>query len=305
MKLTAKIARNLILAAQYTPMRGVGGYSPEAFTTRGERHDFPQASREAATFDEFFSLFPPGLELRDALTGRDVLDFGSGYGGRTVEYALQCKPRFVWGVEPVERHVDLGNAYARSRGVGNCRFLLCTQTETPLSDESVDVVVSFDVIEHVAHPLTSLREIRRVLRPGGKAILAFPVYDGAFSHHLDYVGRLPGIHWLFSATTLIEAVNSILHEDKDMRRFGTPSQPVPGRSFDGARLVLPMLNGLDGDGFLQLLDGFTVEVLHFRPLLARHPLLGWPTRTLMRLGVKGRVRDSITRSIACVLRKDP
>jgi len=162
----------------------------------------------------------------------------------------------VWGIEPLPYHVDLGNAYARSRNVENCRFLLCERTRIPLPDEAVDVVVSYDVIEHVAHPPTSMREIWRTLRLGGRAILAFPVYDGALSHHLDYIVRLPGIHWLFSPGTLIEAVNSILLQDNDMRRFGTSLQPAPQTSFDGLRAVLPTLNGLGGNRFLQLLEGF-------------------------------------------------
>jgi hypothetical protein len=44
-----------------------------------------------------------------------------------------------------------------------------------LADESVDVYVSCDVFEHLSDPYSALREMRRVLRPGGRAILTFPM----------------------------------------------------------------------------------------------------------------------------------
>jgi SAM-dependent methyltransferase len=283
---------------------GVGGYSSEAFASRGETERFPQSERESASFEDFFVFFDRKL-IESVVWGRTVLDFGSGYGGRTVEYARRMAASAAWGVEPVERHVELSNAYAASEGQTNCRFLLCGESSIPLGDCSVDVVVSYDVLEHVKDPEASLLEIRRVLRPGGRAFLAFPVYHGAMSHHLDYVTRLPALHWFFSADTLVAAVNEMLREDTDMRRFGTPLQPAPALSHDEARKVLPTLNGLTGDGFLRLLNPFEVEDLRFRPLLCRRLLLGAPLRALFRLGLGGLARDGLTANVACVLRRPP
>lgn len=44
----------------------------------------------------------------------------------------------------------------------------------PLPDESVDVVVSQDVFEHIEDPLAVLRECRRILKPGGHVIILTP-----------------------------------------------------------------------------------------------------------------------------------
>ena len=49
----------------------------------------------------------------------------------------------------------------------------------PFPDETFDAVTLLDVIEHLDHPVTALKEIKRVLRPGGKLILMFP-NDTAF-----------------------------------------------------------------------------------------------------------------------------
>ena len=65
-----------------------------------------------------------------------------------------------------------------------------------LRDESVDVVMALDVLEHVREDLPALRETNRILTPGGKLILTVPAYgflwsehDEALHHHRRYVAR--------------------------------------------------------------------------------------------------------------------
>lgn len=223
LQLSASIARWLILRSQRGRFRGLGGYSPEAFAARKDDRPFPQADRESAQFREFFEFFA-NVDLDAAVRGKDVLDFGSGYGGRTVDYARICGAASVVGIEPVERHITLSKKYAENIGASTVDFRLCGTTTIPLDDASVDVVVSYDVLEHVESPTKSVAEIFRVLRPGGRAFLVFPVYFGARSHHLDYITTLPSLHWVFSAPTLVRAVNSILSDD-GVRKFGTGVQP--------------------------------------------------------------------------------
>ena len=49
-------------------------------------------------------------------------------------------------------------------------------TDIPLGDASFDTVVSTEVLEHVPDPLKALREMYRVLKPGGYLILSTPMY---------------------------------------------------------------------------------------------------------------------------------
>lgn len=301
--LSERLARTLLLAAQQSRFRGVGGYSPEAFTAKHCENRFPQAAREGALYHEFFALFSPVFDAEALIQGKVVLDFGCGYGGRTIEYARRGKAAYVYGVEPVPRHTELAQQYAGSLDVANVEFRTCGETSVPLPDRSVDVVVSYDVLEHVASPEASTAELFRVLKPAGIALLVFPLYLGMRSHHLDYLTTLPGLHWVFSADTLVRAVNSILREDADLSRFGTREQPSPGRSFDGRRSVLPMLNGLSGRHLRDLFQAFEVlsvtrhVVLRSKPGLRRLTSIGAGPLAPMWL------RDALTDSVACVLQR--
>lgn len=258
---TVALARTLIRASAFTPFRGRGadfGATSDQLAAREPEQRFRQALMEAANVGGFYQIFP---ELPVALAGKDVLDFGCGYGGKTIEFARHA--RSVAGVEPFPNMIALAKAFAEWRGVANAEFRLCPQDGIPYPDAAFDIVVSHDVIEHVDNPETSLREIARVLRPGGKAFIAFPPYDGALSHHLDYVSLWPGLHWLFSADTLVRAVNGVL------RSSGTPmpQQPRPRRSWDGSREVLPTLNGLTSAQFRTITHELFAETrVRFLPI---------------------------------------
>ena len=291
------IARWIVLQAQKTSRKGAGGYSAEGFAARGDTRPFPQADSEREHFEDFFGFFPD-FDLKAAIRDKDILDFGSGYGGKTVEYKLQCGAKRVCGVEPFAHVIDLSRKYAESRGAHGVEFKVCSQTQIPYPDASFDVVLSHDVLEHVQDPRISLGEIRRVLRPGGLSVNVFPVYLGAFSHHLDYVVRVPGLHWVFSPRTLVRAVNYVLARNP---QFGIALQPEPGQSFDGSREVLPTLNGLSGEHFETIFDGFETLSLQ-RHVMSRFGL-GRIMATIAHSRLPVQLRDAVTSSVSCMLRK--
>ncbi len=59
-------------------------------------------------------------------------------------------------------------------------------TDIPLSDATFDTVVCTEVLEHVADPLKALREMYRVLKPGGYLILSTPMYWPRHEVPYDY-----------------------------------------------------------------------------------------------------------------------
>src|SRR5439155_25446133 len=70
---------------------------------------------------------------------------------------------------------------ARTYQAPNLHFAAGHCSRLPLADRSVDVVVSFETIEHITAQEEFLGEIRRVLRPDGVLVMSSPdraVYSG-------------------------------------------------------------------------------------------------------------------------------
>jgi glycosyltransferase involved in cell wall biosynthesis/SAM-dependent methyltransferase len=101
--------------------------------------------------------------------GRDVLDVASGEGFGT--NLLASAARSAVGVDLSEDAVvHAKRKYVRE----NLNYIAGSCTAIPLGDDSVDVVVSFETIEHIGEHELMLSEIRRVLRPGGVLIISTP-----------------------------------------------------------------------------------------------------------------------------------
>lgn len=104
---------------------------------------------------------------------RDVIDVGCGWGGLTSQLGPWGR---VLGVEPSEA----AREEAQRRGVD---VVAGEADKLPLDDSSADLAVATDVIEHLDDDLGALREIVRVLRPGGMALITVPAYPRLFSSH--------------------------------------------------------------------------------------------------------------------------
>lgn len=106
---------------------------------------------------------------RDYCAGLDVLDVASGEGYGSA--LLAGVAHSVVGVE-----IDSGSvAHARAAyAAPNLHFLAGDAQAIPLANASVDVVVSFETLEHVPDQARFLLEVRRVLRAGGLFIVSTP-----------------------------------------------------------------------------------------------------------------------------------
>jgi len=101
--------------------------------------------------------------------GRDVLDVGCNTGYGTLR--LVAMARSVTGVDVSPAAVEA----ARTRPGGEAvDFRTIDGLGLPFPDNSFDLVTSFQVVEHVTDPLPYLNEIKRVLRPGGQALITTP-----------------------------------------------------------------------------------------------------------------------------------
>ncbi len=106
---------------------------------------------------------------REICRGKEVLDIASGEGYGTAFLAQVAHS--VTGVELMpEVAAHAARAYSRS----NLRFVAGDVRSIPLRSASIDVVVSFETLEHIYEHDTFVAEIRRVMRPGGVLIMSTP-----------------------------------------------------------------------------------------------------------------------------------
>ena len=103
-----------------------------------------------------------------------ILDAGCGSGRFMVELA---KLGTVTGVELSDTSVVL----ARERQLGE--VISGSVLEMPFADDSFDLAVSLDVIEHLEDDLGALRELRRTIAPGGALLVTVPAYQWLWSGH--------------------------------------------------------------------------------------------------------------------------
>lgn len=108
----------------------------------------------------------------DASPGVDVLNVGSG-----PFFEFECLPQgnrhyVICDIDP--RAIELARGRIGNRLAG--ADVVASDGALPYRDESFDVVISTEVIEHVSAPEPWLRELLRVLRCGGSLVLTTPNY---------------------------------------------------------------------------------------------------------------------------------
>jgi Methylase involved in ubiquinone/menaquinone biosynthesis len=99
--------------------------------------------------------------------GKDILEVGVGMGADHLEWA-KAGPRSLTGVDLTPRAIDL--TQSRFDAYGLRSTLQCGDAEQlPFPDASFDVVYSWGVLHHSPDTPRAIREVYRVLRPGGTA----------------------------------------------------------------------------------------------------------------------------------------
>ncbi len=145
-------------------------------------------------------IWTRGLERRLEMVRRElpleerrILDVGCGVGAfvrRLREFSQD-----VYGMDIDEERVRQGAAQLPNLALALGEYL-------PFADDTFDVVLLHEVLEHVTDDLATLREVRRVLRPDGKAVIFCPNRLYPFETHGVFLGRryvfgnVPLVNWL-------------------------------------------------------------------------------------------------------------
>lgn len=150
--------------------------------TRGRDADDHAATTERITVDEYQSsegdyliyvLHAATYDFaKPYVRGKDVLDFGCGTGYGTAGLA-EVATR-ITGVDIAPEAIAHARQHYRRDNLEFRDIGSIEDTDLPFADDSFDVVVSFQVVEHVHAVDRYLAEIRRVLRPGGTFLCVTP-----------------------------------------------------------------------------------------------------------------------------------
>ncbi len=96
-----------------------------------------------------------------------VLDCGCGPGSITLGLAGVVAPGVVVGVDVAPWQLARARALAKQEGVKSLAFAAGDAYRLPFSDASFDAVLAHMLLGNLRDPPAALRELRRVLRPGG------------------------------------------------------------------------------------------------------------------------------------------
>lgn len=156
-------------------------------TAPGEKFNFPVGRRfaesvgyKAAVLDRL----PQGLwesftgagnphPFVDAQPGEAVLDLGCGAGLDLCLYAKKVGPAGkLFGLDLSEAMLDKARRNFEEAGIANVEWLLASSDAIPLPDNSVDLVTANGIYNLSPDKEAVMREVARVLKPGGRTIFA-------------------------------------------------------------------------------------------------------------------------------------
>lgn len=113
------------------------------------------------------------MELFDPRPGEALLDVGFGNGAALRFLAERVGPTgSIGGIDNEPGTVERLQQFVRGNSIDNVDSRFGDAQNLPFPDSTFDGVLCVDVLEAVPEPATALAEIRRVLKPGGRALVA-------------------------------------------------------------------------------------------------------------------------------------
>lgn len=203
--------------------------------------------------------------------GQRILDAGAGQ----LQYKRFCA-HLDYVSQDFAQYDGCGDGVGLQKGAWDQSQLdiVCDITSIPEPDASFDAVMCVEVLEHLPDPIRALRELARLLKPGGTLIITAPVCSLThFSPHFYYTGysRYFYGHWLGTLGFEIEDMdwngNYFEYLAQELRRLPRIGEKYAGMTAtwlerNAINVVLGLLNRLsqNDNGSEQLL-AFGLHVL--------------------------------------------
>ena len=112
----------------------------------------------------------------------DVYDAGSGFGQYSYYIAQRYPKVKIFAVDVKDEQIDDCRTFFAARGIGTCTFAVEDLTKVA-HENRFDLVLSVDVMEHIADDVTVFRNFYRALRPGGRLFINTPSDLGGSDAH--------------------------------------------------------------------------------------------------------------------------
>lgn len=110
--------------------------------------------------------------LNSSLLKDDMVLVDLGAGDGYLSRAIAANVLSVIAIDISEAMLNELSHKAEKQGISNIRTILSDGCDVPLSDNSADVVCANMFLHHIEEPITAIKEMNRILKPGGKVFLA-------------------------------------------------------------------------------------------------------------------------------------
>ncbi len=115
---------------------------------------------------------------------RAAVDIGCSSGYLLEDLRRACPDATLYGVDVIAAGLERAH-----RLVPDAALVLADVADLPFEDAAFDATVSANLLEHVRDDLGALREVHRVLRPGGRAAIAVPAGPGLYDYYDAFLGH--------------------------------------------------------------------------------------------------------------------
>lgn len=174
------------------------------FTRQAQAFAVAPVMHSKETLDAFLDLVPvrPGQRWLDVACGPGI-----------VSRALARRTREVVGVDLTPAMVAAATETAATEGIGNARFVQGDATALPFATGTFEGALTRFSLHHIPHPVRVLREMARVVAPGGHVAVAdhqAPTEPTAAAWHYEIERLRDPSHWMCLTRGALRAMGQAL-----------------------------------------------------------------------------------------------